>query len=224
MQKEYEKIKNDFNINEEKLNNINVEESRKILLYHTHGTESYKSNDEYKEYEFYKSLDNNYNVIKIGDYLEEILSQKGMSVIHDRNYYNYPVKVETYNNSRKGVQKILDENIEINKIIDIHRDAISDIEHEASTIMINGEEVARLRFVIGINEENEEWLYDLKWAIEMQKLADKKYPGLFMPILIRKRNYNQDLARYAILIEVGENCNYIEHALNSIKYFSYIVK
>ena len=59
-------------------------------------------------------------------------------------------------------------------------------------------------------------------AIEIQKIADKLYPGLFKPILIRERTYNQDLSKYAMLIEVGENSNTIEQALNSMKYFSEI--
>ena len=63
---------------------------------------------------------------------------------------------------------------------------------------------------------------NLKLAIEIQKIADKLYPGLFKPILIRERDYNQDLSKNAMLIEVGENCNTIEQALNSIKYFSEI--
>ena len=79
-------------------------------------------------------------------------------------------------------------------------------------------------FVIGINPEDEEWMYDLKWAIEIQKLAEEKYPELFLPILIREQKYNQDMSKYAMLIEVGENCNYIEHALNSIRYFSEFIK
>lgn len=57
----------------------------------------------------------------------------------------------------------------------------------------------------------------------MQKQANKKYPGLFEAILIREEEYNQDLSKYAVLIEVGENCNDIEEALNSMKYFSEIV-
>ena len=46
----------------------------------------------------------------------------------------------------------------------------------------------------------------------MQKKADEKYPGLFEPILIREEQYNQDLSKYSVLIEVGENCNYIEES------------
>ena len=66
-------------------------------------------------------------------------------------------------------------------------------------------------------------MYDLKWAVMIQKEANEKYQGLMEPILIREETYNQDLSKYAILIEVGENCNKIEHALNSMKYLSEII-
>ncbi len=211
-------------IDEQKLDSLEIEDCKEILLYHTHGTESYKAKADYEMYEFYKSLDENYNVMKVGDLLTDLLNQKGIKAIHNRDYHNYPSKTGTYAKSKETIAKILEENPNINKIIDIHRDAYSEIEHKAETVFINGEEVAPLMFVIGINPEDEEWMYDLKWAIDIQKMAEEKYPELFLPILIREQKYNQDMSKYAMLIEVGENCNYIEHALNSIKYFSEFIK
>lgn len=213
-----------ISIDEQELEKIEVEEAKEILLYHTHGTESYKTDREYTTYDFYKSLDENYNVIKVGNYLGELLRGKGMTAIHNKTYHNYPSKTDTYAKSRETVKKILEENKNINKIIDIHRNAYSDKEHEASTIEIKGEKVAKVELVIGINQEDKDWMYDLKWAIEIQKLANKKYPGLCEPILIREEEYNQDLSKYAILVEVGENCNQIEQALNAVKYFSEVIK
>ncbi len=213
----------EVSINKEELENVKIEPAEQILLYHTHATESYKSDEKYETYEFYKSTDENYNVIKVGEYLKELLLQKGVTAIHNKEYHNYPIKTETYAKSRECVENILNDNRNINKIIDIHRDAYSDVEHTAKTVEIEGKKVAPLRFVIGINKEDNNWIYDLKWAVEIQKKAEEKYPGLFEPILVREEQYNQDLSKYAVLIEVGENCNYIEEALNSIEYFSEIL-
>lgn len=208
-------------ITEASLENIELENSKKILIYHTHGSESYKASTQYETYKFYRSFDENFNVIKIGKYLEKLLSEKGFNIEHDIEYYDIPDINDAYNKSRTEVKKILSDDTNINMIFDIHRDAISDEEHEATSIKINEEEVAQLRFVIGI-KNNDNWKNNLKLAIEIQKIADKLYPGLFKPILIRERDYNQDLSKNAMLIEVGENCNTIEQALNSIKYFSEI--
>ena len=208
-------------ITEASLENIELENSKKILIYHTHGSESYKASTQYETYKFYRSFDENFNVIKIGKYLEKLLSEKGFNIEHDIEYYDIPDINDAYNKSRTEVKKILSDDTNINMIFDIHRDAISDEEHEATSIKINEEEVAQLRFVIGI-KNNDNWKNNLKLAIEIQKIADKLYPGLFKPILIREREYNQDLSKNAMLIEVGENCNTIEQALNSIKFFSEI--
>lgn len=213
-----------ISIKEQDLEGKEIEERGTVLLYHTHGTESYQAENFYETYEFYKSLDKNYNVIKVGEILTQLLEEKGISIIHDMEYHNYPNKTGTYARSRKMAQKILQENREINRMIDLHRDAYSEQEHEGFTVEIEGEKVAPLRFVIGINPEEEQWQYDLKWAIEMQKAANEKYPGLFQPILIRQEPYNQDLLKYAVLLEVGENCNQIEEALISMKYFSEILQ
>lgn len=208
-------------ITEASLENIELENSKKILIYHTHGSESYKASTQYETYKFYRSFDENFNVIKIGKYLEKLLSEKGFNIEHDIGYYDIPDINDAYNKSRTEVKKILSDDTNINMIFDIHRDAISDEEHEATSVKINEEKVAQLRFVIGI-KNNDNWKNNLKLAIEIQKIADKLYPGLFKPILIRERDYNQDLSKNAMLIEVGENCNTIEQALNSIKFFSEI--
>ena len=58
----------------------------------------------------------------------------------------------------------------------------------------------------------------------MQNKANEMYPGFFSPILIREREYNQDVAKHAVLIEVGENWNTIEQALNSVKYLAEVLE
>ena len=207
-------------ISEEKLQLRSVEEINNILLYHTHGTESYKSDTPYRTYAFYKSVDEKYNVVKAGEYLTRLLQKRGIHVIHDKQYYNYPLETGSYDRARENAIKILKQHKNINYIIDIHRDAYSETETPAPIVKIGETEVAPLRFVISANSNNEKWYNNLKWAIEIQKLADKKYPGLFSPILIRNEDYNQDIGKYAILIEVGEKSNKIEQALKSVEYLA----
>lgn len=146
----------DIKIDEKMLENIEIEPIDEVLIYHTHGTESYKSGEKYETYEFGKSIDENYNVIKVGEYLKELLVEKGITTTHNKEYHNYPIKTGTYAKSRECVQKILDDNQNINKIIDVHRDAYSETEHTAKTIEIEGKRVAPLRFVIGINKEDKQ--------------------------------------------------------------------
>ena len=69
--------------------------------------------------------------------------------------------------------------------------------------------------VMGIGydgEENPYYFQNLKLALEIQMLANKIYPGLFRPMIIRNSVYNQDLCENSFLIEVGASGNTIEEA------------
>lgn len=216
-------IEEDIEIPEEKIKDIKSSVGKNVFIYHTHGTESYKSKENYEMYQFYRSTDNNYNVINIGNCLEEKLKSKNFNVIHNKSFFDLPSVAGAYDRARVELKEELKKNKEINLIIDVHRDAISEEEHKATTLNINGEKLAELRFVLGVDKTNDNYLYTLKLMIDLQKKANILYPGLFQPILIRKREYNQDLISNSILIEVGENCNQIEEAINSINCFAEIL-
>jgi len=65
---------------------------------------------------------------------------------------------------------------------------------------------------IGYNEENPYYMENLKLALQIQILANKIYPGLFRPMIIRNSVYNQDLREKSFLIEVGASGNTIDEA------------
>ena len=196
-------------------NNIDLQE-KNILIYHTHTTEAYNPNNEYEEIEHKKTLNENYNVLKIGDILEGVLKNDGYKVTHLREYNDILGVNGAYNNSEQVVKEYLKkENAQI--IFDIHRDA-----GIGNTVIIDNKENAKLRFVIASGYKN--WEQRLNWAIKIQKKADEIYPGLFKPILIYNNTYNQDLGEYATIIEVGDDENTIEEAENSILLFANILK
>lgn len=213
----------DIEIDEELVSNAKLELNKNILLYHTHTSESFKANEKYEMYKNYRSLDENYNIVRIGNVFEESLTEMGFNVIHNSEYFDLPSTTGAYKRSRVKVESILEKN-NISTIIDVHRDSYSEVEHTASTVEIDGERYANLRFVIATDMEKEKVLKNLKLAIELQRKAEEKYPGLFLPIIIRNENYNQDLSEYAILLEVGENCNTIEETQNSVKILAEIMK
>ena len=68
-------------------------------------------------------------------------------------------------------------------------------------------------FVMGVGSnsvKNPNWQDNIALAIQIQLLADKIYPGLFKPMMIRNSVYNQDLNKYSMLIEFGATGNTIE--------------
>ena len=131
--------------------------------------------------------------------------------------------IGAYNNSYEEVKNYLNKQSEkIDIVFDIHRDSYAGNENDINLVKIDSNDAARLRFVIAIGHEN--WENNLKWAIKIQKKANELYPGLFKPMYIYTEKYNQDISKYATLIEVGNDNNTIEEAENSMTYLSNVLE
>ena len=59
--------------------------------------------------------------------------------------------------------------------------------------------------------------------MKVQEIANKMYPGLFRPIILRNSRYNQHLTTATSIIEVGATGNTLDRALNSMKYLSAVL-
>lgn len=223
------KIKNEtnFELTDEILNpNIEVN-SENIIIFHTHTCESYTQSEKYN-YEptgNFRTTDNNYSVVRVGNELTSYLMQYGYNVIHDTTYHDYPTYTGSYNRSLTTVQNILN-TTSSDIIIDLHRDAIGSNSSYAPTVKIADEEASQLMFVIGTNGGglwHPNWNLNLKFALKVQEKANEMYPGLFKPIILRNSRYNQHLGKAACIIEVGATGNTMDQCLVSMKYLSKVL-
>lgn len=190
--------------------------SDKILIYNTHTSESYANSEEYQfEYSgVRRSRDANYNMLAVANEFKNNLSNKGFNVTHNTTPHDYGTYDSAYSRSRITVQEALSRNLGYGLSIDLHRDAIEDLDF-APSVNINGVDVAQCMFVIGVGYDDESNPYyeeNLKLALKLQYIADEVYPGLFRPMIIRNSVYNQDLNKYSILIEVGASGNTFDEA------------
>lgn len=190
--------------------------SDKILIYNTHTSESYANSEEYQfEYSgVRRSRDANYNMLAVANEFKNNLSNKGFNVTHNTTPHDYGTYDSAYSRSRITVQEALSRNPGYGLSIDLHRDAIEDLDF-APSVNINGVDVAQCMFVIGVGYDDESNPYyeeNLKLALKLQYIADEVYPGLFRPMIIRNSVYNQDLNKYSILIEVGASGNTFDEA------------
>lgn len=201
-------------------NNVQLKNKKDVLIYYTHTTEAYNSKD-YKETEPKKTLDERYNMLALGEELEKNLTSKGLKVTNIKKYNDLDGIKNAYDNSLKTAKEVL-LNKDIEMIFDVHRDSYGKNENDKSYIEINGEKVSNIRFVI--STDNDGWENNLKWAISLQKKANELYPGLFKPIYISNENYNQEINKFATLIEIGEDVNTLEEAKRSVKYFSDVLE
>lgn len=223
------KIKNEtgYEITQEMLGTDISVNKENIVIFHTHTCESYTASEQYPYQPTgnYRTTDNNYSVVRVGNELTNYLTQYGYNVIHNTNYHDYPTYTGSYNRSLKTVEGILS-GVNSDIIIDLHRDAISSNSGYAPTVRIGDDYAAQLMFVIGTNGGglwHPNWNSNLQFAVKVQEKANEMYPGLFKPVILRNSRYNQHLGKAACIIEVGATGNTLEQCLTSMKYLSKIL-
>ena len=207
------------NIDFQKLFEKNITLTKKsdpVLIYSTHTSESYTNSDRYKfNYSStYRTRDAKYNMLSVGKILSESLEEKNMKVVFDTTPHDYGSYEIAYTNSRKTIENRLANTERIGLAIDVHRDALGDLTN-GPTVEINGQNVAKLMFVMGVGTDsyaNEYWEDNLALALQLQKLGEEMYPGLFRGMIVRNSKYNQDLIKHSFLIEVGTTGNTLEEA------------
>ncbi|MBO5143360.1 MAG: stage II sporulation protein P [Clostridia bacterium] len=200
-----------------------VDNDCKILIYHTHTSESYTGVDKYSD--AYRTEDNNLNVVKVGDALKEELNNYGIFVRHDTTTHDYPSYNGAYKSSLKTVESILKKE-KYDIIIDVHRDALASNSEYRPTAQINGETVAKLMFVIGTNTaglKHDNWIENLKFAVAVQQRAEELYPGLFRDLHLSTSRYNQHTSNKSIILEVGATGNTIDEACLAMKYLASVL-
>ena len=99
-----------------------------VLIIHTHGSESYTMppGQEYDVSDTFRTLDTNCNMIRIGDEMAQVLTDAGISVVHDRSLYDYPSYSGAYNRSLASIESYLQKYPSISFVLDVHRDAVQD--------------------------------------------------------------------------------------------------
>lgn len=192
-----------------------------VLILHTHGTESYtKSKGEsYKESSAYRTLDEGYNMISVGDYLAEALEEVGIGVIHDRSLHDYPSYNGSYSSARKSIAAYLKEYPSIQLVLDLHRDASGDNKNQLKTkATVNGMPSAQLMIVVGTNGSglsHPQWEENLALALKLYTQLERTSPGICRYISLRSQRFNQDQSTGALIIEVGGAGNSHAEALTA---------
>ena len=226
------KIKNEssYALTEEMVTpNIDFENKKDIIIFHTHTCESYTptEKDNYVASGNFRTTDLNYSVAKVGSTLTTALTNIGFNVIHDRTYHDYPAYSGSYSRSLATVKNILTQNPNAQLVIDLHRDALGSSSSYAPSVKIGEEVAAQLMFVMGTDGgglEHKNWLKNFKLAIKIQEKANEMYPGLFKPIILRNSRYNQHVTTGACIIEVGATGNTLEQCNTSMKYLAKVIE
>ena len=208
--------------------NIELENKKDIIIYHTHTCESYTQSTGFEQTPSgnFRTTDLNFSVVRVGRELKDRLTNYGFNVIHDETYHDYPAYSGSYNRSLTSIKNDLAANPNTQIVIDLHRDAVGEGGTYAPTVKIGDDYVAQIMFVIGTDGgglTHSQWVQNLKYAIKIVEKGNELYPGLFKPIMVRNSRYNQHVAKAATIMEIGATGNTMDQCLNSMKYLSKVM-
>lgn len=189
-------------------------EGPQILIYHTHSREA-----------FIDSVpgDASQTVVGVGDFLAKILTEEyGYEVLHHTAEYD-TVRDDAYANSLPAIEQLLSEYPSIQVVIDLHRDSGSATRD--MVMEIDGRRTARFMFFNGISRSkktgdiaylaNPNLADNLAFSFQMQVAAGEHYPGLTRKIYIKQYRYNMHFRGRTLLIELGDENNTVEEAMNA---------
>lgn len=193
--------------------------SPRVLIYHTHSNESFLPKADWFDEDYpIISPDCSKNMIAVGDALCKSLAENGISVVHECRMHDYPIFTGAYYRSAESIIENLEKYPDIDIVIDLHRDGFvnSDGSLGAPVCEVNGKTAAQFMIISCCENEDfdmPDYIENFKLACLLQDTAGEMYPGLSRPVLFDYRNYNQELSKGALLIEVGSQGNSLDEAV-----------
>lgn len=190
-----------------------------VLILHTHATESYTpvAGEDYTESAAFRTLDEAYNMVSVGDRLAQVLEEGGITVLHDRTLHDYPSYNGSYNHARAAMEEYLEQYPSIRLVLDVHRDASGDLNNQMKTsAQVDGVSSAQLMLVVGTNAsglKHDDWEENLALALKLYTQLETLAPGICRHINLRAQRFNQDESSGALLVEVGAAGNTHDEAL-----------
>lgn len=192
-----------------------------ILIYHTHG-----ASEHFRDSRKGKTED---SIIGVGGRLADILQDEyGYEVIHDETPYDLiDGKIDrnhAYDEALGALEQTLKEHPTIEVMIDLHRDASRNNEKRATTI--DGKPTAQVMLFNGLSRNlNGEITYlknpnlqgNLAFSLQMKLASMELYPDFATRIFLKGYRYNLHLREKSLLIELGNDANTVEEAMNAME-------
>ena len=200
-----------------------------ILIIHTHASEAYtqSGSDRYSASDVNRTEDTQFNVVRIGDELTEILTEAGLNVIHDRGIYDYPSYTGSYSRAGAAIEQYLESCPDIRIVLDIHRDALGANGVVYKTMAEEeGTTASQIMLLVGTDEsglEHPYWRGNLALALYLQNAVNSVCPTLMRPVYLVPQRYNQQLTPGSLIVEVGSSGNTLREALTAVRLFGYAV-
>ena len=81
---------------------------------------------------------------------------------------------------------------------------------------VGGETCAQIKLTVGSpwsSGEGENWERNLALALKLRKSLNETYVNLCRPVSLEGTTYNQELAPFSLLVEIGSEGNSLEEAM-----------
>ena len=190
-----------------------------VLIVHTHATESYAGTPGHR------SMDAEYNMLRVGAEIARVLEENGIEVIHDTTYHDAPSYNNAYVYARETIAARLEEYPSIRMVLDVHRDAaeLTETAQLTTHAQVDGQASSQLMLVMGTDAGNRyhpNWQENLAVAVKLQVLLEGKHPGICRRMHLRMERFNQDLSAAGMIVEVGAAGDTLENALVAARAFA----
>ena len=193
-----------------------------VLIIHTHGTEAYSEDGliSYKDNgkEIARSSDPDKGVVAVGRELNKALRKRGILSVHCEIMHDESGYRDAYSRAEGTIKEYLERYPTIRLVIDLHRDSIVTSEGELvrPVTLVDEKEAAQIMCVVGSDwggDDNDRWEANLALALQFRENINGKYDNVCRPVYLKSSTYNQELAPYSLLLEVGACGNSLEEAL-----------
>ena len=193
-----------------------------VLVLHTHTSEGYLlENASYLEGdlgEITYTNDAERNMLAVGKAFISGLNKNGITAIHCTVMHDELGLSGSYARAADSIKFFLEHYPSIRYVVDLHRDAIltSEGEYVRAATEIAGESVAQILPVVGSDAggwEHDTWEGNLALALQLRQALNQNNTALCRPVMLRNSTYNQEMAPFAILLEIGTGANSIDEAI-----------
>lgn len=209
--------------NYDSIENVVVEENKDIVyVYNTFQTDKYKSN-------YFNSYSVSSYVTQASFMLKEYLSSFNIGSIVEEESVVKVLKEQNimYSNTYAASRILMEEASKNHPDLEMFFDLqVSDYEREATTVEIDGENYAKILFVVGT--DNGTYLENQEFATELNGILESINPALSRGVFLRggvgyQGVYNQDFSSKVLLIQVGGINNTIDEVNRSMKILAEVI-
>jgi stage II sporulation protein P len=162
--------------------------------------------------------------VRIGDEIAARLEGMGLTVLHDRNIYDYPTYSGSYGRTLRAIERIIKDHPSIQVVFDIHRDSITARDGTMYKTVCDSPygKTAQMMFVVGTNGTglpHDGWRDNLAFAAQIQSRILALCPTAMRPIHLRRERFNQHATPGSLILEVGTAANSLTEALRAANLF-----